>query len=866
MADNLGQLYDPPFFQAQSPNSLQSARVALPELFRHIRPKNVVDVGCGVGAWLCAAGELGVVECLGIDGGYVDRGALLIPEEAFVPVDLAAPGLSEAVATRRPGRFDLVMCLEVAEHLPFERSAGFVEELCQLGDMVLFSAAIPFQYGTGHINEQWPEFWAMQFRARGYVCFDLMRAFLWAQPELDWWYAQNLLVFAREGSAAHGRLPSAAAAGNRALSLVHPKAWLSSILNHWRPHRAAARQEEMKDLGALLRAWVGNAAMPPQLCATERARVAPPDARNVFPFTRTEIASPEHLIAEAQASLAAAEERVATGERELAATRSELAQAQTEAAAIREELAQAQAEAAEVREELAREQTEAAAIREELAARQIVIESLHAAMEQSRAAETALKAELHGLHSRAETLRAANTTLRGHVQQRETALAKAAERAKELQDGFARREQELQDGFARREQELQDGFARREQELQDGFARREQELQDGFARREQELQDGFARREQELQDGFARREQELQDELVRLKQKIAQFRSSISWRITKPLRALHRRFGSRRGSGEESDGQAVPPRGMDLKDVSAPLYFRAALTSDAHEKIDAKLAYDMAAMSSKSTFNNWVSLLEEDIRGMLIALTGYAYGREPEKRLPEIREGRKNYARYIVQEAAVTPDDVLVDLGSGCGFGTYWFAQWAKHVHACDISTAFLSFAAKECANVPNISFHQIQSRRLSFLDDVSVDVICSSSVFIHLNLYDIYWYFKEFARVLKPGGRFWIDFANSESLDLSTPNQNGTYFLNHAHEYAQNPAQLAGLMCWNSMESIIRLAKHYGFRAVRTKPGGELLFVAAGGEAAEAAQGGTAHSARATAFSVATPRDAPTGAPAAAR
>jgi Methyltransferase domain len=482
MADNLGQLYDPPFFQAQSLNSLQSARTALPELFRHFRPKNVVDVGCGVGAWLCAAGELGVVECLGIDGGYVDRGALLIPEEAFVPVDLAAPGLSDAVATRRPGRFDLVMCLEVAEHLPFERSAGLVEELCQLGDMVLFSAAIPFQYGTGHINEQWPEFWAMQFRARDYICFDLMRAFLWAQPELDWWYAQNLLVFAREGSAAHGRLPSAAAAGNRALSLVHPKAWLSSILNHWRPHRAAARQEEMEDLGTLLRAWVGNAAMPAQLCAIERARAGPPDARNVFPFTRTEIASPEHLIAQAQAALAAAEERVATGERELAATRSDLAQAQTEAAAIREDLAW--------------EQTEAAAIREELAARQIVVESLHAAMEQARAAETALETELHGLHSRAETLRAANTTLRGHVQQRETALAKAAERAKALQDDFARREQELQDGFVRREQELQDGFVRREQELR--------------------------------------------DELLRLRQKIAQVRSSISWRITKPLRALHR--------------------------------------------------------------------------------------------------------------------------------------------------------------------------------------------------------------------------------------------------------------------------------------------------------------------------------------
>ena len=43
--------------------------------------------------------------------------------------------------------------------------------------------------------------------------------------------------------------------------------------------------------------------------------------------------------------------------------------------------------------------------------------------------------------------------------------------------------------------------------------------------------------------------------------------------------------------------------------------------------------------------------------------------------------------------------------------------------------------------------------------------------------------------------------------------------------------ARLRGL--WNSMQSIMGLAKHHGFRAVKTKPGGELLFVAAGGEGA---------------------------------
>ncbi|WP_050807151.1 bifunctional 2-polyprenyl-6-hydroxyphenol methylase/3-demethylubiquinol 3-O-methyltransferase UbiG, partial [Acidiphilium sp. PM] len=303
MPDDIDTLYDRSFFDAQSFGSLRSAHAALSELLRHYQPQSVLDVGCGVGAWLRAAGDLGIPDRLGVDGDYVDRSALMVPESLFLSRDLAQPGLAKAVAAHRPppGRFDLVMCLEVAEHLPFERSASLVDDICRLGDLVLFSAAIPFQHGTGHVNEQWPEFWAIHFRARGYACFDLLRTALWAHPDTDWWYAQNLLVFAREGSAAHDQMTAGAAAiRDHALALVHPKAWLSSILNQWHPHRAAARQEEQLDLCELLRAWAGGAHAPPVLRAVQRARNAPPEARDVFPFTRIDVDEPERLLAEAQ--------------------------------------------------------------------------------------------------------------------------------------------------------------------------------------------------------------------------------------------------------------------------------------------------------------------------------------------------------------------------------------------------------------------------------------------------------------------------------------------------------------------------------------------------------------------------------------
>ncbi|MGC2108484.1 MAG: class I SAM-dependent methyltransferase [Candidatus Korobacteraceae bacterium] len=109
-------------------------------------------------------------------------------------------------------------------------------------------------------------------------------------------------------------------------------------------------------------------------------------------------------------------------------------------------------------------------------------------------------------------------------------------------------------------------------------------------------------------------------------------------------------------------------------------------------------------MTTSSTFRHWIDLSENNIRSLLIALVGLNFGPEPEKHIPEIRESRKDFANYVADQARIDGNDVVLDLGSGCGFGTYWFAQRAKHVHACDISPAYLSFAARECSALHNVS------------------------------------------------------------------------------------------------------------------------------------------------------------------
>src|SRR5205823_6989515 len=100
-------------------------------------PRSVVDVGCGPGAWTAEFKRTGAA-VLGIDGYDVKADQLLISPQEFERRNLTEP-------LRLDRRFDLVNCLEVAEHLPAARAASLVENLCRLGDVVVFSAAVPGQ-------------------------------------------------------------------------------------------------------------------------------------------------------------------------------------------------------------------------------------------------------------------------------------------------------------------------------------------------------------------------------------------------------------------------------------------------------------------------------------------------------------------------------------------------------------------------------------------------------------------------------------------------------------------------------------------------------------------------------------------------
>lgn len=134
------QLYTEQFYIDQRKSSRRSANEIVPLVLELIQPKSVIDVGCGVGAWLSVFRECGIEDILGVDGNWVDKNMLEIPENRFLVFDLTTPVLMNR-------HFDLVVSLEVAEHLPSECAEIFIDSLTRLGPTILFSAAIPFQRG-----------------------------------------------------------------------------------------------------------------------------------------------------------------------------------------------------------------------------------------------------------------------------------------------------------------------------------------------------------------------------------------------------------------------------------------------------------------------------------------------------------------------------------------------------------------------------------------------------------------------------------------------------------------------------------------------------------------------------------------------
>lgn len=216
-------IYTEDFYHKNAGGSLSSAQYIVPIMYELLKPKSVVDIGCGLGLWLQIFEQLGVSQILGIDGEYVSQNLLKIPSDKFLALNLNEPFEIKE-------KFDLAISLEVAEHLLPESAADFVHSLAKLSDVILFSAAIPKQGGVNHLNEQWQSYWIDLFENSGYIYTDLLKHYIWEAPEIECWYKQNILLFIKNDAIYQQILSK-----NKKYTIknmIHPDMWDRKLLNY----------------------------------------------------------------------------------------------------------------------------------------------------------------------------------------------------------------------------------------------------------------------------------------------------------------------------------------------------------------------------------------------------------------------------------------------------------------------------------------------------------------------------------------------------------------------------------------------------------------------------------------------------------
>jgi SAM-dependent methyltransferase len=177
----------PAYIHTELIHNLNAPREVVPIIMDLVKPTSLLDVGCGTGTWLKAFEEKGISDYVGVDADYLDRTLLQIPEAKFKAVDLRT-------SWTLGRKFDLVISLEVAEHLPEKNADSFVATLVSYAETIVFSAAVPGQGGQNHLNEQWPDYWQRKFLKHGFYFHDVIRPLIWYNNNVDWWYKQNIFL------------------------------------------------------------------------------------------------------------------------------------------------------------------------------------------------------------------------------------------------------------------------------------------------------------------------------------------------------------------------------------------------------------------------------------------------------------------------------------------------------------------------------------------------------------------------------------------------------------------------------------------------------------------------------------------------
>lgn len=158
--------------------------VAIAQWFTHL--KTIIDIGCGNGKYTAALKEAGYV-CRGYDGSPLT-----------MDITRGECGIMDFSKDVDLGRYDLVLSLEVGEHIPVEYEQIFIDNLCRHSKgSILISWAIEGQAGTGHVNCRNNDYIIAEMKERGFIYDEELSQYFRGNSYLPW-FKNTLMYFEYE--------------------------------------------------------------------------------------------------------------------------------------------------------------------------------------------------------------------------------------------------------------------------------------------------------------------------------------------------------------------------------------------------------------------------------------------------------------------------------------------------------------------------------------------------------------------------------------------------------------------------------------------------------------------------------------------
>jgi SAM-dependent methyltransferase len=189
------ELYSYNFYDSVTRRARATAFEVAIETGRFVDVKSILDVGCGEGVWskafILTYPHLESLTAVDLDSARITQLAEL--EERKTKIDYVSLDLNERELPR--GNFDLGICVEVLEHLSYESAVKIINYLSKSCKVLIFSAALKGQGGTGHINEQSFNFWNELLKKNNFVPIDLYRYKLRNPDKFPTYYSNSIALW-----------------------------------------------------------------------------------------------------------------------------------------------------------------------------------------------------------------------------------------------------------------------------------------------------------------------------------------------------------------------------------------------------------------------------------------------------------------------------------------------------------------------------------------------------------------------------------------------------------------------------------------------------------------------------------------------